>query len=72
MEAMDKGLDRLLQNENSHDFDRDWFEWEKEMERNSCKGNVLILLFVPYHLAGKHYLFLVLLDLQCLHARQKV
>lgn len=34
MEAMDKGLDRLLQNENTHDFDMERFKWEKEMERN--------------------------------------
>ncbi|CAM4540172.1 unnamed protein product [Leuciscus chuanchicus] len=34
MEATDKGLDRLLQNENTHDYDRERFEWEKEMERN--------------------------------------
>ncbi|CAM4611428.1 unnamed protein product [Leuciscus chuanchicus] len=34
MEAIDKGLDRLLLNENTHDYDREWFEWEKEMERN--------------------------------------
>lgn len=32
MEAMDKGLERLLQNENTHDRER--FEWEKEMEIN--------------------------------------
>ncbi|XP_055037123.2 uncharacterized protein [Misgurnus anguillicaudatus] len=32
MEAMDKGLDRLLQYENAHERER--FEWEKEMERN--------------------------------------
>lgn len=34
MEAIDKGLDCLLKNENTHDYDRERFEWEKEMERN--------------------------------------
>ncbi|KAK7919070.1 hypothetical protein WMY93_010354 [Mugilogobius chulae] len=34
MEAMDKCLDRLTKNDNTQDYDRERFEWEKEMERN--------------------------------------
>ncbi|ROL48358.1 hypothetical protein DPX16_20711, partial [Anabarilius grahami] len=34
MEAMEKDLDSLLQNDHTHDYDREWFEWKKEKERN--------------------------------------
>lgn len=37
MEAMDKSLDRLLRHENTRDYDRERFEWEKEMERNKIE-----------------------------------
>ncbi|KAI7813942.1 hypothetical protein IRJ41_004838 [Triplophysa rosa] len=45
MEAIDKGLDRLLQNENNHDYDREQFEWEKEMERNRMELERKLLNF---------------------------
>lgn len=37
MEALDKSLDRLIQHESTHDYDRERFEWEKEMERNKME-----------------------------------
>lgn len=37
MEALDKSLDRLIKHESTHDYDRERFEWEKEMERNKME-----------------------------------
>lgn len=34
MEAIDKSLDRLLTHDSTRDYDREWFEWEKEVEKN--------------------------------------
>ena len=34
MEALDKGLDRLIHHDITHDYEKERLEWEKKVERN--------------------------------------